>query len=147
MSDQAHRLALAADRSEIVDLIARIAQLADNGTPEDYVNCFADQPVWELAAAQGLPIDPQIIRGRAAILAAVFDRRASNMQGPGSHTVHAVQRTTVIVDGDVARAESLFVYYTHSDQTPKIAAMGQYDDTLLRQSERWLLAKRTIRRD
>lgn len=141
------RLLLAADRTEIIDLIARIALLADGGTPEEYLDCFAEDAIWELTQAPGLPLEPQLIRGREAILAGVIERRATGVQGPGTHTIHAVQRTTVQVDGDTARAESIFLYYTQSHQTPQLSALGQYDDTLVREAGRWLLAKRIIRRD
>lgn len=147
MTHTDERLLRAADRSEIVDLIARVARLADSGTPEEYIACFADDPIWELAQAQGLPLDPQVVRGREAILAGVLERRAAGVQGPGTHTIHAVQRTTVQVTGETARAASIFLYYTQSDQTPQLAALGQYDDTLVRENGQWLLAKRVIRRD
>lgn len=147
MTHADERLLRAADRSEIVDLIARVARLADSGTPEEYIACFADDPIWELAQAQGLPLDPQIVRGREAILAGVLERRAAGLQGPGTHTIHAVQRTTVHFAGETARAASIFLYYTQSDQTPQLAALGQYDDTLVRENGQWMLAKRVIRRD
>ncbi|GAB3119472.1 nuclear transport factor 2 family protein [Glaciibacter psychrotolerans] len=147
MSVGDHRLADAADRSEINDLLARVAQLADSGTPEEYLACFSDEPVWELVAAHGLPLDPQIVRGRESLLESVRDRRTAGVQGPGSHTCHAVQRAAVVVDGDSARADSIFLYYTHTDQTPLLAALGQYADEFVRVSGEWLLAKRTIRRD
>lgn len=141
------RLEAAADRTEIVDLVARIAQLADSGTVEEYIGCFTADAVWSLTAAQGLPMEAQTVHGREAILAGVIERRAAGIQGPGTHSIHAVQRTTVTVDGDAAHADSIFLYYTHTDQTPTLVALGQYDDAFVRTEGRWLLAKRTIRRD
>lgn len=135
-----------ADRVEIAALIARIAQHADFGTPEEYIACFTEDAVWELADAGGLPMSTGRVEGRADILAGVHTRRADGIQGPGSHTRHDVSSIVVDVDGDQARSRSYFRYYTGTDLVPVIVALGMYSDTFVRGADGWQLSQRVITR-
>ncbi|WP_313355802.1 nuclear transport factor 2 family protein [Microbacterium sp.] len=136
----------AEDRVEIAMLIARIAHLADSGTPEEYIACFAEDAVWELADAGGLPMSGGRTEGSAAILAGVRTRRADGIQGPGSHTRHDVSSIVVDVYGDRAESQAYFRYYTGTDANPTIVALGTYDDTYVRDAGGWKLSRRTITR-
>ncbi|WP_194420675.1 nuclear transport factor 2 family protein [Microbacterium abyssi] len=136
-----------ADRLELIDLIGRIAQLADSGTPEDYLDCFTEDAVWDLTNAAGLPMDVQTIRGRAALLAGVHERRDAGVQGPGTHTRHDVSSIVIEVDGDRARARSYFRYYRKTDAVPELVAMGAYVDAFTLTPEGWRLQRRIISRD
>lgn len=142
----ADRLQTAADRIEIAILIARIAQHADGGTPEEYISCFTADAVWELADAGGLPMAGGRVQGHDEILSGVRTRRADGIQGPGSHTRHDVSSITVDVDGDVATSRAYFRYYTGTDATPAIVAIGTYDDTHVREADGWKLSRRVITR-
>lgn len=142
----ADRLQLAADRIEIAMLIARIAQHADSGTPEQYISCFAADAVWELADAGGLPMAGGRVQGHDEILAGVHERRADGIQGPGSHTRHDISSITVDVSGDAATSRAYFRYYTSTDAVPKIVAIGTYNDTHVREADGWKLSRRVITR-
>ena len=134
--------------AEIRNLLARIARLADLGTPEEYLACFSDNPTWELTQAAGLPIPPALITGKQTILEGVLERRAAGVQGPGTFTAHAVSTTSIEIEGGEARALSLFMYYTGINGTPQLAAVGRYDDTLVRNdSGAWVLHRRVITRE
>lgn len=135
-----------ADHLALTNLIGRIAQLADSGTPEDYLDCFAEDAVWDLTNAAGLPMDAQTIRGRAALLAGVHERRVTGVQGPGTHTCHDVSSIVIDVDGDHARSCSYFRYYRHTDAVPELSAMGTYDDAFVRTHKGWRLQRRVISR-
>lgn len=136
----------AADRVDVAMLIARIAQFADSGTPEEYIACFTEDAVWELADAGGLPISVGRVEGRSAILDGVHSRRADGIQGPGSRTRHDVSSIVVDVDGDRAVSRSYFRYYTGTDATPTIVALGVYDDIHVRDADGWKLSRRIITR-
>lgn len=127
-------------------LIARIAQLADSGTPDEYIACFTDDAVWELADPGDLPMDSQRVVGHAEILAGVHQRRADGIQGPGSHTRHDVSSIVVDVDGDRAEGRSYFRYYTDTLGAPVLVGMGTYSDTFLRGEHGWRLHQRVITR-
>ena len=134
------------DRQEIAMLLARIAQLADAGTPEEYIGCFTPDAVWDLTDATDLPMDVQTISGRDALLAGVHERRAAGIQGPGTHTRHDVSSITVEVDGDHATARAYFRYYRGTDGIPTLVAMGVYTDAFVRDAAGWRLQHRVISR-
>lgn len=134
--------------SEIRNLLAKIANLADTGTPEEYIECFSEEPTWELTAATGLPIPATVITGRDNILKGVLERREANLQGPGSYTAHAISTTSINVINSSAQASSLFMYYTNINETPRLVAVGRYQDSLLRDTAgKWVLHRRVITRE
>ncbi|WP_193597062.1 nuclear transport factor 2 family protein [Microbacterium sp. YJN-G] len=137
----------ALDRLEIVDLLARIAQLADAGDPGDYVACFTEDAVWDLTDATDLPLETQRLTGRAALLQGVRERRAAGVQGPGSHTRHDISATVIDLAGDAASARTYFRYYRDTGTAPTLVAMGVYDDELVRTASGWRLASRRISRN
>lgn len=134
------------DRVSVAMLIARIAHLADSGTPEEYIACFTPDATWDLTDSSGLPMDVQTIRGRENLLAGVASRRAAGIQGPGTHTRHDVSSIAVTVDGDHARARSYFRYYRNTHEVPELVAMGGYDDQFTRTPDGWRLHRRVISR-
>lgn len=133
--------------AEVRNALARIAWLADQGTPEEYATCFTEDAVWELTAGAELPIPPATVCGRAAILSGAIERRAQGVQGPGTFTAHAVSTTSVEFDGRSAMARSLFMFYTHLDTAPRLSAVGRYADRFSEAADgTWLLAHRSITR-
>lgn len=132
----------------IRNLLARIAYLADHGTPEAYLECFSEDAVWQLSATGGLPVQPTRLAGKAALLQGVIERRAAGFQGPGTFTAHAISTTSIQLGDAHATAQSLFMYYTGIDGTPTLAAIGRYADTLVAdQAGAWLLTHRIITRE
>ncbi|WP_300265736.1 nuclear transport factor 2 family protein [Microbacterium sp.] len=131
----------------LIILIGRIAQLADSGDPDDYLDCFTDDAVWDLTDATGLALETQTIRGRAALLAGVRSRREAGLQGPGTHTRHDVSSIVIDVDGDRAQSRSYFRYYRQTNTQPELVAMGTYDDSFVRTPSGWRLQRRVISRD
>lgn len=136
----------AADQVDVAMLIARIAQLADAGTPEEYIACFTPDAEWELVDAGDLPMDSQRIVGHEAILVGVHERRSAGIQGPGTHTRHDVSSVVVEVDGDHASGRSYFRYYTDTLGSPVLAGMGTYTDAFRRDGDGWKLSRRSITR-
>lgn len=147
MSTDPALLRTVADRQEIMLLLGRIAQLADHGDVEDYLDCFTADAVWDLVHATGLPLEAGPISGREALREGVRERRAAGIQGPGSATRHDVSTITVEVSGDTARSRAYFRYYRETDATPVLTAMGGYDDEFVRTPAGWRVRRRVIRRE
>ncbi|NHF62166.1 nuclear transport factor 2 family protein [Microcella pacifica] len=144
MSTELHDLTA---RLAITSLLARIAHLADDGEVAEYLACFTADASWELKNGRGLDLAPQVRRGYDELAAGVHERRASGMQGPGSHTMHDISSIDIRVDGDTARATSYFRYYRSTDATPELVTMGRYDDEFTKTVDGWRMRRRVIRRD
>ncbi|WP_051265514.1 nuclear transport factor 2 family protein [Nakamurella lactea] len=141
----------AADIVLIIDSIARIAQLADEGELDSYLALFTEDAVWTMPANPATGVDRQLRTGRADLRAGAAERRGAGIQGPGSWTRHVVTGTSVRVhspdDGGPARqadALSYFRFYVDTRATPRLVSMGSYRDVFRRTSDGWLLATRTI---
>jgi len=134
MSDTLRRLA---DEAEIRNLLARLAQLADEGGLDDYLACFTEDATW---GGVGFPER----KGHAEILAGARERRATGTAGPGSRTRHLLSTSVVEVDGDRARARSIFLFYRDTKTAPQLDRMGVWEDGFARTRDGWKLASRTI---
>ena len=127
-----------ADELEIRNLVARLAQLADDGDLDDYIQLFTDDAVWDGGAALGSK------KGHAELLAAARERRASGVSGPGTNSRHVITTSVVEVEGNRATGRAVFHYYVKTDGAPELALMGVYDDEFVRTERGWCLARRTI---
>ncbi|GLZ42007.1 nuclear transport factor 2 family protein [Actinokineospora sp. NBRC 105648] len=132
----------AADMILITDLIARVAQLADEGDIDDYLDLFTADAVWEMTGDLAVPA--QTRTGRLEIAEGVRQRRAGGVQGPGSATRHIVSGTSVVPDGDHATAMSYWRFYTSTTSTPHLVGMGTYQDQLRRTDTTWRMSHRRI---
>lgn len=134
MSDAGRR---AADEVEIRNLLARIAQLADEGSVEEYIECFTRDAVWGGAGFADR-------RGHASLLEGARERRSTGTAGPGTHTRHLVSTAVVDVAGDQATACSTFLFYRDTNAKPVLDRMGRYDDRFERTATGWKLSARMI---
>ncbi len=126
----------ASDELQVRNLIARIAQLADMGGLDDYVQCFTRDACWEMPGA------PR--RGWDDIRAGGQQRRATGQSGPGSASRHVITTVAVSVAGDVAEATSYWQFYIATDSAPQLQSMGHYDDEFVRTADGWRLDRRHI---
>ena len=124
------------DEDQIRNLVARVAQYADGGDIDDYVELFTPDAAWEMPGA------PRY--GHADIRAGAEARRAAGETGPGSNTRHVITTMAVEVDGDRAVAESYWQFYTDTATAPALRGMGAYRDHLVRSPRGWRLARREI---
>jgi 3-phenylpropionate/cinnamic acid dioxygenase small subunit len=136
------------DDGEIRNLIALLAQHADIGTVEDYVALFTPDAEWVMPAIPQSGLAASTRRGRAEIEAGVRERRASGVQGPGTHTAHVVTSTIVQFVGaappDRAIAESIWLFVLDTGSNPRVTGFGRYRDTVARTADGWRLARREI---
>jgi uncharacterized protein (TIGR02246 family) len=126
-----------ADELAIRNVLARVAQLADSGDLDEYLTLFTEDAAWEMP---GQP--PRV--GHVDIRTGAEQRRASGMQGPGTHSRHVLTTLAVWVDGDAATARSYWMFLTNTVESPTLDLTGQYDDTLARTATGWRLARRAI---
>ena len=125
-----------ADELEVRNVVARLAQYADGGDLDAYVELYTPDGLWDMPGA------PR--KGRDEIRAGAAARRASGEAGPGSNTRHVVTTTAVTVDGDDAVADSVWLFYTSTSTAPSLFNMGTYRDHLVRTPTGWQVAHREI---
>jgi uncharacterized protein (TIGR02246 family) len=124
------------DELAVRNVIALVAQRADGGDVDAYVELFTPNASWEMPGA------PR--KGHADIRDGSLARRAAGETGPGSHTRHVVTTIAVTVDGDEAEADSVWLFYVDTTTEPRVRLMGTYHDTLARTASGWKLARRQI---
>ncbi len=124
------------DDAAIRNVVARLAQLADEGDLEEYTGLFADDALWEMPGAA--------IRGRENLLAGAIERRAAGTVGPGSNTRHVITTQAVAVDGNEATSDAYWQFWVNTAAEPSVALFGTYRDRLVRTEGGWKLAHRTI---
>jgi 3-phenylpropionate/cinnamic acid dioxygenase small subunit len=127
-----------ADEIEVRNVLTRIAQLADDGSLDEYMSLYTEDSVWDAGAALGVK------RGHAEILAGAKERRASGTAGPGTHKRHVLTTTSVRIAGSTASARSYFLFYVDCDKAPVVAIAGVYQDELQRTPTGWKLARRKV---
>jgi 3-phenylpropionate/cinnamic acid dioxygenase small subunit len=131
--------------AEIRTVLARIAQLADTGDLAEYLTLFTDDAVWAMPDNPAVGMKANAKHGHAEILAGAQERRASGLQGPGTHSRHVLTTIAIDVEGeDRATARSYFMFFGSTSTTPTLRTMGQYDDVLIKGERGWQLAHRTI---
>ena len=127
-----------ADELEIRNLVAKLAQLADEGDLDEYIQLFSEDAVWDGGAALGT------MKGREEILNAAKERRATGRSGPGTFTRHVVTTSTVEVHDDQASGRAVFHYYMKTDEVPALTLLGVYEDQFVRSEGGWRMALRKI---
>jgi hypothetical protein len=133
-----------ADELEIRNIIARLAQLADTGDPTEYGSLFTEDAIWEVRPNPGEPPQFPAVKGRAAVVAALLQRRADKLSGPGTHYYHNIGTTSVKVTGDTATARSNMFFLKNANTKPEISMLRIYNDQYVRTKDGWKLAVRYI---
>jgi uncharacterized protein (TIGR02246 family) len=122
---------------EVRNLVARVAQVADHGSLDEYAGLFTEDAAWEL------PGGPR--RGRADIVDGARQRRHDGVTGPGSRTRHLITTVAVVVGQDgSATADSYWQFWRETDAAPTLFNMGHYHDTLRLDGGAWRIARREI---
>lgn len=130
---------------EVRNLLARLAQLADTGETDAYVDLLTDDVVWSMPENPAIGLAGSERRGRDEIAAGQRERMAAGHQGPGSNTMHMIGTISVEFEGnDEAVARSYFTYWGDTASAPVVRSAGRYVDRLRRTTGGWKLASRTI---
>jgi hypothetical protein len=137
MSERNDRLERAADRSELADLVARLALVGDVGDLDDYRQIFTAEGVWADPSGERDGID--------AIVEGVSARRTEGHTGPGSGFRHVVSTLSITFPStDAAVGDSYFIGLEDISAAPKIRVTGRYHDTFVRTPDGWRIARRDI---
>ena len=124
------------DELAVRNLIALVAQRADGGDVDAYVDLFTADARWEMPGA------PRT--GQDDIRAGSLARRAAGETGPGTNTRHLVTTIAVTVTEDRADADSCWLFYVDTTTEPRVRLMGTYHDEFARTAAGWKLARRQI---
>jgi 3-phenylpropionate/cinnamic acid dioxygenase small subunit len=120
---------LSAD-DQIRRTFAEFCQYLDDRRFEDWANLFTEDAVFNRLTT------------RAAILSMI--QGAELASEPDLSRKHVITNSIIDVDGDEAHAKSDLVMYDRHGDGPWTIRMGKYDDRLVRQGDRWLLANRQL---
>lgn len=137
MSEESGLARQVADELEIRNLLARLAQLADDGDLNEYIGLFTEDAIWEMPA-----YSPR--RGHEDLLAGARERRAAGTQGPGTNTHHVIVNVAVWLDGDNARTKAYFMFVGNTNAAPVYRSMGVYNDRFVRTAAGWKMQHRQI---
>jgi ketosteroid isomerase-like protein len=137
-ADLATRLALLEDERAILRTLHTYGQSIDYGKEEEWVDCFAEDGVFEIRSR----IDHQpsrLIEGRDALRPFI----SRHTRAPELWHKHMIVEPLIEVDGDTATCSCyLFVLMEHDDE-PIMRVFGRYLDTLERSSDgRWRFKRR-----
>lgn len=129
---------------EIRNLLARLAQLADEGDLDQYLSLLTEDVVWTVPSNPIVGLSASERNGRDEIAAGVRERINAGMQGPGSATMHTVTTTSIQFENPtLATARSSFIYWS-GGTTATISTIGRYHDTIRNIQNTWQLACRVI---
>jgi 3-phenylpropionate/cinnamic acid dioxygenase small subunit len=112
------------DHENVLDTIHRYCEAIDAQRRDEWLDCFADDALWEIRSPDGSVA--RSLRGRAQ-LQEFFDGRT-----PPPSQRHLITNTRVLVDGDRATSTSYFFTTSLDDGASKIGTVGQYADQLVR---------------
>ncbi len=130
-------MATADDQFAVRNVIAKLGELTDIGSAEDYMALVADDAVIVIG-------DGTVTRtGAAEIRAGVEASVARRAEQPDTRSMHFIGSSSVSVAGDEATASTTFVFY-RSMTPPEPQAGGRYQDTFVRSGDGWRLRRRQV---
>lgn len=132
------------DELAIRNLVAAVAQLADDGDVDAYLSLFTRDAVWEMPANPVVGLTASVRRGSEEIRAGVLERRAAGIQGPGSDSMHVITTVRVDVGAQAATGRIYWLFYGDTRTAPTVRSMGKYDDDYVRTDTGWKLARRRV---
>jgi 3-phenylpropionate/cinnamic acid dioxygenase small subunit len=122
------------DREQIRELYARYAYTVDFYRYPEWVQCFAEDGVFES------PIFGEF-KGPQGLLK--FTAMYKESQG-GSQVRHVMTNLTFQISGESATGGCYLTYYHCKDGKVSLAATGRYEDQLRKVNGEWLFARRKV---
>jgi len=132
------RLARLEDERAILQTLHRYGQAIDYGDEEAWVDCFAEDGVFDVRAR--LPHQPnRVVRGRAALREFI----TRHTRAPECWHKHLLVEPLLEVDGDLATSASYLVVVMEYLDEPVLRVFGRYRDRLVRCPDgRWRFSER-----
>ena len=122
------------DREQIRELYARYAYTVDLGRYHDWVQCFTDDGVFDS------PLFGQH-KGPQGLLK--FTALYKESQG-GAQVRHVMSNVTFTINGEHATGGCYLTYYHSKNGKSELAAVGGYNDKLLKVDGKWLFEYRKV---
>jgi len=127
------------DEQSILKTMHRYAAAVDYGGLDDYLDCFTEDGVYEIAGA--FPPAPRRIEGRDRLREYFLSRPSP---APGGQSKHVYVNPRIEVSGATASAEGYYLGLHSAGGTPVLRSLGRYEDRLIRASDgRWRFRVRT----
>ena len=120
-----------ADRAELIELVARHAQLTDDGDWETRIDLYTEDG--EFTSLDGVPR-----QGRDALREA-FSATAGRITGK-----HITSNTVLHIDGDRAAGQTDFAFFMVTKDAVVPTAVGRYHDEFVRRPDGWRFQSRRI---
>jgi hypothetical protein len=123
------------DRLEIERLLLEYGRTLDKRDFAAYSKLFAVNGQWK--GALGTFTGPAAIQ---AAMEKIFANAASDI--PKGSNFHVMSNFIIQLDGDRAKASSLFIFYKMDGNKPVAEVAGRYEDTLIRENGGWRFQQR-----
>jgi hypothetical protein len=128
------------DIEEIRNVLINYGRYLDAHDLVSYSNLFASDGEWIGGFGTG--------KGPSGVLALMQKNLGASPPNTLGSTYHLLTNFVIDVNGDAATAWSRWNFVvTGSDNNPKILYGGHYDDTLVRENDRWKFKKRVAVND
>jgi anthranilate 1,2-dioxygenase small subunit len=138
-------LAALLDREAIFDVIRLTAARLDEESLDDWLALFAAESAYEISAF-GPEIQAHMVWWQSSReeLAAILSEVTEHVRDSGRR-LHLVTPISADISGNRAVALSHFgILRTDQDGSSGVYAAGRYEDTLIRQDERWLYERHRV---
>jgi hypothetical protein len=129
MNDQLARLGELLDRQDIYDCIKRVSRAIDRFDRELFLSAYHADAVIDAGALVAGPAE-------------VYESGAALHDAGQSATVHHLTNHLCEIAGDLAHAETYFLYVGRNREGSNWAAGGRYNDRLERREGLWKIAFR-----
>jgi hypothetical protein len=123
------------DRLEIERLLLEYGRTLDNRDFAAYSKLFAVNGEWK--GALGTFTGPAAIQ---AAMEKIFANAAGDI--PRGKNFHVMSNFIIQLDGDRAKASSVFIFYKMDGNKPVAEVAGRYEDTLIRENGVWRFQQR-----
>ena len=139
LSDLEARVRVLEAKEEIRNLLQEYRRTLDIRDMRAFSALFASNGSW--TGASGSATGPD---GIYEMLTGVLP---DNPPAPGSTLWHLITDPKIEVDGDRAKASSLWMHVRRGeDDTPLLPTLGSYEDDLVREDGRWRFQLRSVSR-
>jgi SnoaL-like domain len=122
------------DKNKISEVLSKYCTFGDNSRFGELAALFTPDGQWQGRMGSA--------KGRGEIEALMVRTNPPVGQGPVRR--HLVTNIVITINGNSANAQSTFMMVRESENGPMIGAVGNYNDTLTKVGEDWLIASRKV---
>ena len=124
------------DERDILRAFYTYSHTIDYGKTREWSECFTADGVFNVFMTDGTPVHRENNRTE---LKAYLE---SKLTPPEVYDKHILAAPVIKIVGDKATAESFFIAIGDGGAGPLVFTFGRYNDTLVKESGRWLIKER-----